>query len=84
MTDRERQRVVRDDSDALLGKMHELKDLESRKRHLEISTPAFHDAADAVTDASREIFSIAHHEQVAGSRIDERQGIATEDVEPKA
>ena len=81
MAERERERL-RDDSDALLDKMNELKDLESRKRRLEISTPAFHEAADAVADKSREIFTLAHHEQATGDQIGERQGMATEEVEP--
>ena len=75
-------RRVRDDSDDLLEKLNRLKALESRKRHLEVSTPDFHDAADAVADVSSEIFSLARDEQAAGDRIERRQGVATEDVEP--
>ena len=73
---------VRDDSDELLDKLNRMKELESRKRKLEVSTPAFHEAADAVADVSREIFSLAHDEQAAGDRIERRQGVATEDVPP--
>ena len=82
MAERELRRV-RDDSDELLEKMNRLKDLEMRKRTLEVSTPEFHDAADAVADVSTEIFAMAHDEQAAGNRIEHRQGVATEDVEPK-
>ena len=81
MADRELRRV-RDDSDDLLEKLNRLKDLEKRKRRLEVSTPEFHDAADAIADVSTEIFSVAHDEQAAGDRIVRRQGVATEDVEP--
>lgn len=83
MAEEERDRL-RDVSDALLGKMNELKELETRKRHLQISTPAFHEAADQVADKSREIFSLAHDEQATGNRIEHRQGVATEDVEPRS
>ncbi len=81
MAERELRRV-RNDSDDLLEKMNLLKDLEKRKRHLEVSTPAFHDAADAVADVSTEIFRVAHDEQAAGDRIERRQGVSTEEVEP--
>ena len=81
MAERELRRV-RNDSDDLLEKMNLLKDLEKRKRHLEVSTPAFHDAADAVADVSSEIFRVAHDEQAAGDRIERRQGVSTEEVEP--
>jgi hypothetical protein len=80
MAERELHRV-RDDSDELLEKLHRLKDLEKSKRQLEVSTPAFHDAADAVADVSSEIFALAHDEQAAGNRIERRQGVATEDVQ---
>jgi hypothetical protein len=73
---------LRDDSDALLEKMRELTELESLKRRLEVSTPPFHDAADAVADKSREIFTLAHDEQLIGNQIDERQGLVTEDISP--
>ena len=79
--ERERKQL-RDVSDALLRRMNELKDLEKRKRLLEISTPEFHEAADAVAEKSREIFALAHDEQAVGNRIDERQDVATEDVDP--
>ena len=75
-------RRVRDDSDQLLKKLNELKDLEQRKRRLEVSTPAFHDAANKVADVSSEIFRIGHDEQAAGDRIERRQGVNTEDVQP--
>ena len=75
-------RRVRHDSDDLLEKMNRLKDLEQRKRHLEVSTPEFHDAADEVADVSTEIFRIARDEQATGNQIDRRQGMTTEDVRP--
>ena len=81
MAERELRRV-RNDSDDLLEKMNRLKDLEKRKRHLEVSTPEFHDAADAVADVSSDIFRIARDEQAAGDRIERRQGVSTEDVRP--
>jgi hypothetical protein len=81
VAERELQRV-RDDSDALLEQMERLKRLETRKRQLEVSTPEFHEVADEVADTSREIFNIARDEAAAGNRIDRRQGVATEDVQP--
>ena len=81
MAERELRRV-REDSDDLLDKMNRLKHLEERKRRLEVSTPEFHDAADAIADVSSQIFRLAHDERAAGDRIERRQGISTEDVEP--
>ena len=81
MADREMRRV-RDDSDKLLEKLDRLKDLEKRKRTVEVSTPEFHELADAVADVSTDIFATAHHEQAAGDRIERRQGVATEDIRP--
>ena len=75
-------RRVRNDSDALLEQMDRLKNLETRKRQLEVSTPEFHDVADEVADTSREIFNIARDEAAAGNGIDRRQGVATEDIQP--
>lgn len=81
MAERELRRV-RDTSDALLDKLNRLKTLEERKRHLEVSTPDFHDAADAIAAVSSDIFRLAHDERAAGERIERRQGVSTEDVEP--
>ena len=75
-------RRVRHDSDQLLEKLNELKRLEERKRRLEVSTPEFHKTADAVAEVSSEIFRLGHDEQATGNRIERRQGVATEDVEP--
>ena len=81
MAERELRRV-RDDSDDLLEQLQRLKGLEERKRHLEVSTPEFHHAADQIADVSSEIFRTARDEQAAGDRIGRRQGVSTEDVEP--
>lgn len=73
---------VRDVSDRLLQELDELKALERHKRQHEISTPPFHELADAVADKSREIFATASEEQVTGDEIDVRQGLAIEEVQP--
>ncbi len=52
-----------------------------RKRHLEVSTPEFHEATDGVAEVSSDIFRLARDEQAAGDRIERRQRVTTEDVE---
>ncbi len=74
-------RRVRNDSDALLEQMNRLKDLETRKRRLEVSTPAFHAIEDEVLDTTREIFNTARDEAAASNRVD-RHGLTTEDIDP--
>jgi hypothetical protein len=81
MADRELRRV-RDTSDDLLDNLNRLKTLEERKRRLEVSTPEFHEAADAIAGVSSDIFRLARDERAAGDRISRRQGVSTEDVEP--
>jgi hypothetical protein len=74
-------RRVRNDSDALLEQMGRLKDLEIRKRHLVVSTPAFHEVEDQVVDTTRDIFDTVRDEAAASKRV-HRQGLTTEDVDP--
>jgi hypothetical protein len=80
-TNKRNLRRVRNDSDALLEQMDRLKELERRKRHLVVSTPAFHELEDEVVDTTRDIFNTVRDEAAASSRID-RQGLTTEDVNP--
>ena len=81
VTDQRNLRRVRNDSDALLEQMSRLKDLETRKRHLVVSTPAFHEIEDEVVDTTREIFNTVDDEAAASKRVG-RQGLTTEDVAP--
>ena len=76
------ERRLRHDSDALLDEIEALRAMEREKRTYQISTPEFHDLADAITEKSREIFAIAADERATGNRIDERQAETTDDVEP--
>lgn len=62
------------ESDALMTAIHEIHDMESEKRTVDISTPHFHELADKILGTSREVF------RHAGAEADVDDGIATTDV----
>jgi hypothetical protein len=72
---------IRDDSDQLLEGLRELKRLEEAKRSDAISTPAFHDKAERVESAARQLYRIAQEETDDGNAVS-TQRVTTEDVEP--
>lgn len=76
------ERRLRGDSDALLRKLDELKDLEQEKRHVLISSDRFHQLADDIEGKSREVFEVAADQRYTGNRIPETQDISVEDVTP--
>jgi hypothetical protein len=65
MTD-DRHRAVRDDSDELLRALDELKRMEQVKREQDISTPRFHELADAVEAQARHVYRVASEESIDG------------------
>ncbi len=71
------------DSDALLGKVADLRRLETAKRREPVSSPRFHELAEAVTAKAREIMYGAQAEELAGNRT-ERSSTSIDDVEPDA
>ena len=75
-------RRVRHDSDSLLEQMGRLKDLETRKRQLVVSTPAFHSIEDEVVNTTHDIFNTVHDEAAASKRVG-HQGLTTEEVKPE-
>jgi hypothetical protein len=81
--DDERRHAVRHDSDELLDRLGELRDLEVEKRGKVFSTKPFHDLADEITEKSREVFRIAAHEELAGEAIT-LQGSTIDDEEATA
>ena len=80
MTD-ERHRQVRDDSDDLLRALEDLKRMEKAKREADISTPSFHELAEAVEDQARHVFDVAADETVHGNRAPTTD-VSTNEVRP--
>ena len=62
------------ESDKLMTAIHEIHDMESEKRTVDISTPHFHELADAILGRSRDVF------RHAGEEADVDDEIATTDV----
>lgn len=78
----EEQRALRTHSDRLIEELEAIKALELEKRGHEISSPGFHELADAIAEKSREIFRLAAEERFVGNEVEEPQGVAVEDVDP--
>jgi hypothetical protein len=58
------------DSDSLLGKVADLRRLEIEKRRQPVSSPRFHQLAEAVTAKAREIMYGAEAEERDGNRTE--------------
>lgn len=58
------------DSDSLLGKVADLRRLESEKRREPVSSRRFHELAEAVTAKAREIMYRAEVEELDGNQTD--------------
>jgi len=80
--DRHIERDLRNDSDDLLAELNELRALEAQKRNREISSPEFHELADAIEEKSREIFRTAADERYVGNEADRHRGTTINDLEP--
>lgn len=59
---------IRDDSDELLQALDDMKAMEKEKRNEDISTPPFHELADAVEDQAKRVFRMAQGEELDGDR----------------
>jgi hypothetical protein len=79
----ENDRHLRRDSDELLHGIEQMRSMEREKRQHQVSTPEFHELADAITDKSREIFSIAADEEVTGNRTVHEPERTIEDIDPR-
>jgi hypothetical protein len=75
-------RRIRADSDALLGAVRELQELEAEKRGQEISSPEFHATAREITERARDVFRRAAEAEKHGVEIGDPQDRTTEDVPP--
>jgi hypothetical protein len=82
MTEPKRLRL-RDDSDALLRELAEVRELEEEKRNYRIATPRFRRLAELIERKSREIFVRATDQRVTGETVSAPQAIAIEDVDPR-
>jgi hypothetical protein len=75
-SDDDRQRLT-DASNALLRAAQRLRDLERRKRTVDISSAEFHALADEIAAVSRDVFNRAHEEAALDDGI-ERQSRSIE------
>lgn len=58
------------DADSLLGKIADLRRLETEKRRQPVSSARFHELAEAVTAKAREIMYGAQVEELAANRLE--------------
>jgi hypothetical protein len=91
VTDAQRDDEQRDEiagtSEQLLERLETLKALEAQKRQDPMSSPPFHELATDITQVSREIFSLALHEERAGDALSQTQASSIEqelDAAPEA
>ena len=70
------------DSDAIIGEVDRLKNLEETKREYPVSSPEFHYLADEIERRSRRVFRIAADERAAGNVTKPRKQITTNEIEP--
>ena len=67
-------------SNEMLEMVSELKDLERRKREQPISSPAFHELAEQVTDKTRDIMRSVIKQEDLGNQT-ERGSVSIDDVD---
>lgn len=58
-----------DRSDEILRALEELRRMEAARRQRPISTPEFHQLAEAITAKSRDIFRIARDQEAIGDEL---------------
>lgn len=78
-SDERRRHAIAADSNELIERLGELKELEVTKRGTTMSTPAFHRLAEEITERSREIFRLADHEERTGDELSETQESSIDD-----
>ena len=67
--DEELKAEIQDDSDKLLRAVDEIRQLESEKRHLIMSTPEFHQTANRIERKAREVFGVAKAQREVGEAL---------------
>ena len=67
--DEELKAEIQDDSDKLLRAVDEIRQLESEKRHLVMSTPEFHQTANRIERKAREVFGVAKAQREVGEAL---------------
>ena|SRR5215212_11292902 len=67
--DEELKAEIQDDSDKLLRAVDEIRQLESEKRHLMMSTPEFHQTANRIERKAREVFGVAKAQREVGEAL---------------
>lgn len=77
----EERQQIRDDSDDLLSALNDLKQMEGRKRTEDISSPPFHDLAEAVEDQARHVYRLAAEERIDGDQTSSAD-VSTNEVSP--
>jgi hypothetical protein len=71
--DEELKADLQDDSDKLLRAVDEIRQLESEKRHLVMSTPEFHQTANRIERKAREVFGVAKAQREVGEALRTQQ-----------
>ena len=71
--------VLENDSDQLLAAVDEIRKLESEKRHVQMSSPEFHRAAELIERKARAIFGIARAQREVGEALSETQDESIDD-----
>jgi hypothetical protein len=72
-----------DTSDDLLMKIEEIRQLESVKRRLPMSTPEFHDMARRIERKAREVFGIARSQREVGEALRDQKSDSINDEAAK-
>jgi hypothetical protein len=69
-----------EESKRLLRSVDEIRRLEKQKREEPMSTPRFHELANAVESASKAVFQTSRHQRVMGDELSEPQETTINDV----
>ena len=75
--------IVEDDSDELLRTIDEIRELESQKREVPMSTPEFHEKADLIERKARVVFGLAKAQREVGEALSGPQEDSIDDVAAK-
>ena len=70
---------IEDTSNDLLAAVDEIRRLEVDKRHVRMSTPEFHAAANAIERKSRAVFGLARSQREVGEQLTKQQAESIDD-----
>ena len=70
---------IEDTSNDLLAVVDEIRQLETDKRHVRMSSPEFHVAANAIERKSRAVFGLARSQREVGEQLTKQQDESIDD-----